>query len=81
MAGAVWSVATVEQHTRHRRGGAGARQAKVRDTTGDPTFYFRIDGQPAVGISLIRAVGSNALRVANAIKGKVGEMEAQQRRE
>jgi HAE1 family hydrophobic/amphiphilic exporter-1 len=51
--------------------------AKVRDTTADPIWYFRIDGQPAIGISLIRGVGTNALRVAEAIEMKIGELEAQ----
>jgi HAE1 family hydrophobic/amphiphilic exporter-1 len=51
--------------------------AKVRDTTADPIWYFRIDGQPAIGISLIRGVGTNALRVAEAIEIKIGELEAQ----
>jgi HAE1 family hydrophobic/amphiphilic exporter-1 len=51
--------------------------AKVTDTTADPQYHFRIDGRPAVGVSMIRGVGTNALRVADAVKGKVAELEAQ----
>ena len=51
--------------------------AKVADATADPRYHFRIDGRPAVGLSMIRGVGTNALRVAEAIKEKVAEFEAQ----
>jgi HAE1 family hydrophobic/amphiphilic exporter-1 len=50
--------------------------ARVRDSTADPRFFFRIDGRPAVGVSLIRSVGTNALRVADAVKAKVEELRA-----
>ena len=51
--------------------------ARVRDTTADPLWHFRIDGRPAVGLALIRGVGTNSLRVADAVKAKVAELEAQ----
>jgi HAE1 family hydrophobic/amphiphilic exporter-1 len=50
--------------------------ARVRDTTADPVRYFRIDGRPAVTLFLIRGVGTNALRVADAVKRKVEELRA-----
>jgi HAE1 family hydrophobic/amphiphilic exporter-1 len=51
--------------------------AKVRDSTADPRAYFRIDGQPAVTLSLIRGVGTNAIRVADAVKSKVTELKSE----
>jgi HAE1 family hydrophobic/amphiphilic exporter-1 len=51
--------------------------ARVRDATADPVRYFRIDGRPAVTLFLIRAIGTNALRVADAVKEKVEELKAQ----
>jgi HAE1 family hydrophobic/amphiphilic exporter-1 len=51
--------------------------ARVRDTTADPVRYFRIDGRPAVTLFLIRGIGTNALRVADAVKEKVEELKAQ----
>jgi HAE1 family hydrophobic/amphiphilic exporter-1 len=48
--------------------------AEIHDTTADPVRYFRIDGRPAITLSLIRSVGTNALRVADAVKGKVDEL-------
>jgi HAE1 family hydrophobic/amphiphilic exporter-1 len=48
--------------------------ARIHDSTADPTQYFRIDGRPAIMISLVRGVGTNALRVAEAVKAKVDEL-------
>ncbi len=50
--------------------------ARVHDTTADPTGFCRIDGQPAVTLSLIRGVGTNAIRVTDAVKRRVEELRA-----
>jgi HAE1 family hydrophobic/amphiphilic exporter-1 len=51
--------------------------AKVRDTTADPVGYFRIDGRPAVTVNLVRSIGTNAVRVSDAVKARMAELEAQ----
>ncbi len=51
--------------------------ARVRDATADPIAFFRINGQPAVTLSLIRGVGTNALRVADAVKARIDELRAE----
>ncbi len=48
--------------------------ARISDTTAEPNRFYRIDGQPAVTLFLIRTIGTNALRVADAVKGKIGEL-------
>ncbi|UCC73937.1 MAG: efflux RND transporter permease subunit [Gemmatimonadota bacterium] len=48
--------------------------ASIHDTTADPAQYFRIDGRPAIMIALVRGVGTNALRVADAVKAKIDQM-------
>ncbi|MGD2152753.1 MAG: efflux RND transporter permease subunit [Gemmatimonadales bacterium] len=45
--------------------------ARLRDTTAEPVEYYRIDGQPAVTIAIFRGIGTNALRVADAVKARV----------
>lgn len=43
----------------------------VREQTGDPTSYFRINGQPTISIFVSRESGTNAVRVADAVKEAV----------
>ncbi len=51
--------------------------ADIHDTTADPVQFFRIDGRPAIMLSLVRGVGTNALRVADAVKAKVDELRSE----
>ena len=50
--------------------------ARVRDTLEEARTYFRIDGQPVVSFSVIRGAGENTVRVADAVKGHLGTVEA-----
>lgn len=45
----------------------------VRETTAEPQMYYRIDGQPTISLIVSRESGTNAVRVAAAVKS---EMEA-----
>ena len=49
---------------------------RVRDQTAEPDFLFRIDGLPTVALVTQRQAGTNAVRVADAIKGRMEEVEA-----
>ena len=48
----------------------------VREQTADATSYFRIDGQPTISIFVTRESGTNAVRVADAVKASIGPLEA-----
>jgi HAE1 family hydrophobic/amphiphilic exporter-1 len=48
----------------------------VREQTADATSYFRINGQPTISIFVTRESGTNAVRVADAVKAAVGPLEA-----
>ena len=50
--------------------------AEVVDAYADPDRLYRIDGRPAVSLWMIRGIGTNALRVAEAVKQRVAELEA-----
>jgi len=50
--------------------------ARIRDATADPTNFFRINGQPAVNFAVFRGIGTNAIRVSDAVKDKVAELRA-----
>ncbi|MHC4107163.1 MAG: efflux RND transporter permease subunit [Planctomycetota bacterium] len=51
--------------------------AKIYDTTAEPQRFFRINGQPAITIALFRAIGTNAISVAEAVRGKVDGLRAE----
>ncbi len=48
---------------------------RVRDGTAEPVSYHRIDGRPAVTLELYRQAGTNAVRVADAAKARVAELD------
>ncbi len=47
----------------------------VREQTADPYGYFRINGQPTISIFVTRESGTNAVRVADAVKASIGPAE------
>ncbi len=48
----------------------------VREQTADATSYFRINGQPTISIFVSRESGTNAVRVADAVKGEIAPLQA-----
>ncbi|MFQ5677877.1 MAG: efflux RND transporter permease subunit [Gemmatimonadota bacterium] len=44
---------------------------RVRERTAEPSAYHRIDGQPTVSLIIYRQAGTNAVRLADAIKGRI----------
>lgn len=48
--------------------------ARILDTRAEPRDYHRINGRPAITLSLVRGLGTNALRVADRVKAKVAEL-------
>ena len=48
----------------------------VREQTADATSYFRINGQPTISIFVTRESGTNAVRVADAVKASIGPLES-----
>ena len=50
--------------------------AEVADAYADPERLYRINGQPAVSLWLIRGIGTNALRVADAVKARVADIQS-----
>lgn len=62
----------------HRPAGAVrlADVARVRDGTADPTGYRRIDGQPAITLTVHRQAGTNAVRLADAIEEEMETVRA-----
>jgi HAE1 family hydrophobic/amphiphilic exporter-1 len=49
---------------------------RVMEQTADPYGYFRIGGQPTISIFVSRESGTNAVRVADAVKEAVGQVRA-----
>ncbi len=49
--------------------------ATVFDTYEEPRQISRIDLQPAVGFEVMRGIGTNTVRVAEAVKARVAELE------
>jgi HAE1 family hydrophobic/amphiphilic exporter-1 len=49
--------------------------ARVSDTFEEAYFYYRIDGRPAVAFEVIKEIGTNTVRVADAVKAAVAELE------
>ena len=48
----------------------------IREQTADATSYFRINGQPTISIFVTRESGTNAVRVADAVKAVIGPLES-----
>ena len=49
--------------------------ADVRDSYQEPRSHDRINGQPAVSFLVIREIGANVVRVADAVKTRVAHLE------
>lgn len=49
--------------------------ARVRDTFEEARSYFRMDGQPVVSFSVVKAAGENTVRVADAAKAVIAGLE------
>ena len=49
--------------------------ADVRDSYEEPRSYNRINGQPAVSFVVIREIGANTVRAADAVKARVAQLE------
>jgi HAE1 family hydrophobic/amphiphilic exporter-1 len=49
--------------------------ASVHDTYEEPTSYYRINGRPAVQFVVQKAIGANTVRVADAVKARLGDLE------
>ncbi len=49
--------------------------ADVRDSYEEPRSYNRINGQPAVSFMVIREIGANTVRAADAVKARVAQLE------
>ncbi|MDX1566283.1 MAG: efflux RND transporter permease subunit [Longimicrobiales bacterium] len=49
--------------------------ARVRDTFQEPNFHFRIDGSSAIGFQIHKEYGTNTVRMAEAVKARVAELE------
>ncbi len=49
--------------------------ASVHDTYEEPTSYYRIDGRPAVSFDVLKETGVNTVRVADAVKARVAQLE------
>jgi HAE1 family hydrophobic/amphiphilic exporter-1 len=47
----------------------------VREQTADATSYFRINGQPTISIFVTRESGTNAVRIADAVKATIGPLQ------
>lgn len=50
--------------------------AAVHDTHEEPQSHYRVDGRPAVGLELRKEIGANTVRVADAVKERIAQMEA-----
>ncbi|MFO7586858.1 MAG: efflux RND transporter permease subunit, partial [Gemmatimonadota bacterium] len=46
----------------------------VRETTAEPQMYYRINGQPTISLIVSRESGTNAVRVAQAVKDEVSAL-------
>ncbi len=47
----------------------------VRETTAEPQMYYRIDGLPTISLIVSRESGTNAVRVADAVKAEMASLE------
>ncbi|MGH7545873.1 MAG: efflux RND transporter permease subunit, partial [Gemmatimonadota bacterium] len=45
--------------------------ARILDTRAEPWEYHRINGRPAITLSIVRGLGTNALRVADRVKANL----------
>ena len=50
--------------------------AAVRDTYEDPRSFYRIDGQPAVSFQVVREIGTNVVRVSDAVKARMAAVQS-----
>jgi hydrophobic/amphiphilic exporter-1 (mainly G- bacteria), HAE1 family len=50
--------------------------AVVRDTFEEPRFHYRINGSPAVGFTVHKEYGTNTVRLADAVKERMAELES-----
>lgn len=48
--------------------------AVVRDTYEEPRRFYRIDGQPAVSFQVVREIGTNVVRVSDAVKARMAQV-------
>ena len=46
----------------------------VRDQTEDPYFFWRINGQPTISLSVFRQAGTNVIRVADRVKAAMADI-------
>jgi HAE1 family hydrophobic/amphiphilic exporter-1 len=49
--------------------------ARVYDTYEEPRAFSRVQGQPAVGLRVLKSIGVNTIRVADAAKARMAELE------
>ena len=49
--------------------------ARVYDTYEEPRSFSRVQGQPAVGFRVLKSIGVNTIRVADAVKARMAELE------
>lgn len=49
--------------------------AAVHDTHEEPRSHYRVDGRPAVGLELRKEIGANTVRVADAVKERLAQLE------
>jgi len=49
--------------------------ARIHDTFEEPTYYYRIDGQPALSFIVYKEVGTNTVAVADRVKERLAEIE------
>jgi len=49
--------------------------ATVHDTYEEPSSYYRIDGRPAVTFRVEKSLGANTVRVADAVKVRMAQLE------
>ena len=49
--------------------------ATVHDRFEEAQSYYRINGRPAVSFSVTKEIGANTVRVADAVKGRIAELE------
>ncbi|HSJ10129.1 MAG TPA: efflux RND transporter permease subunit [Longimicrobiales bacterium] len=51
--------------------------ARVYDTFEEPTSHYRINAEPAVGLSIRKAARTNTVAMADEVRARVSELEAQ----
>lgn len=50
--------------------------ARIHDTFEEPTYYYRIDGQPALSFIVYKEVGTNTVAVADRVKERLAAIES-----